>query len=170
MMSDPHDPFQVTRTKIIVVGTLVSLALAGLVLWFAPARNLQGVTTRPLHSSTPNLVAGDSAQLPPKESPPSGVDMIPTKSPLDEVPVDALYQKFCAMCHGADGTGNEQMNRMSKTPITSLAKGPFKLPRTPEAVTELIMKGSGVMPGFEKELGRFNATRLANYALTLESK
>jgi quinoprotein glucose dehydrogenase len=74
-----------------------------------------------------------------------------------------LYQKNCAVCHGAD--------RMAGTSNPSLATYPALagLPLSEEAVTSLIYTGKGTMPAFA-HLNAAERTAIASYVLDLKER
>ncbi len=66
----------------------------------------------------------------------------------------ALYKTKCAACHGADGSGNTPVGKKLKAGDLRSPKGD---------VYQIIARGKGKMPAFEKSLGADNVKALADY-------
>lgn len=155
IMNEPNDPFRMTRLRVFLWGSGVTLVLAGLIFYAVPPAPKAVISSAPLQ--------GPGSVQSTLEEPLISQPAIDTSNPK------ALFMRFCGSCHGDTGNGKSQMARMSPVPVPNLISGPFKFERTPEAVRNLILKGSpsGAMPGFERELGEQGATVLAQYALEL---
>jgi len=166
MMNDPKDPFALTRTKVFLYGAGVTAVLAGLAWLYVPASPLSRAVSAPLTGP-----GSQSAAL--SGEPAASTGSAPTaQSPAELIAQnngpEALYSRFCTQCHGDDGLGNTMMARMMTAKVPNLVTGPWQVARTPEAVSQLILKGSEskAMPGFERELGSEKARALADYVLT----
>ncbi len=60
-----------------------------------------------------------------------------------------LFMKSCAMCHGADGSGNSPMGQ--KMGVRDL-KSPDVKKQTDAQLTDIISKGKGKMPAYGEKL------------------
>lgn len=67
----------------------------------------------------------------------------------------AIYTRYCANCHGADGSSNTAKGRELEAPVI---KG-TSVSRTIKVVTN----GDGDMPAFKKKLTKAQITAVANY-------
>ncbi len=155
IMNEPNDPFRMTRMRIFLWGSGVTLILAGLIFYCVPPAPTALIASAPLQG--PGSVQSTLEETPPTQP------VIDTSNPK------VLFTRFCGACHGDTGNGKSQMARMSPVPVPNLISGPFKFERTPDALRNLILKGSpsGAMPGFAQELGEQGASVLAEYALEL---
>ena len=77
-----------------------------------------------------------------------------------------LFQTRCGTCHGASGRGDGP----GKPPIAQvpdLTSAAFQRTRTDAQLHEVIKKGRGLMPGFEKELTDLGIDALVKHVRTL---
>ena len=174
MMNDPKDPFELTRKKVFLYGAGVTAALAALVWLYVPVAPANRAVSAPLagpgsqqaalSASEPSVVSSTTAES--KVSAPSAQSPAELLAQNNAPP--GLYERYCAQCHGADGKGDTMMARMMTVKPPSLVDGPWKVARSPEAIAQLLLKGSEnkAMPGFERELGDEKARALATYVLT----
>jgi cytochrome c6 len=72
----------------------------------------------------------------------------------------ALFKKNCAMCHGADGTGNTPMGKMEH--IVDLHSAPVQS-MTQAQLETVIENGKGKMPAFKTKLKPEQVKDLASY-------
>jgi mono/diheme cytochrome c family protein len=91
--------------------------------------------------------AGAHAILPSTVAPPS---------------TDSLFKDKCAKCHGADGSGETSLGRMSNAPDFTDAGWWTKHSSNAERV-KVITVGSKSMPAFGKKLTKTQITSLAQY-------
>jgi mono/diheme cytochrome c family protein len=63
---------------------------------------------------------------------------------------EATYKQRCAMCHGADGSGNTGMGKTFK--LRDLKSADVQK-MTDAQLTEIISKGKGKMPAYGASLG-----------------
>jgi cytochrome c6 len=63
---------------------------------------------------------------------------------------EATFKQQCAMCHGADGSGNTGMGKTLK--LRDL-KSPEVQKMSDSELVSLIAKGKGRMPAYESKLG-----------------
>lgn len=167
-MNDPRDPFQLSRKKVFLWGAFVTILLCALVYFFVPGEPKNTLMNAPLTgpgSVSASLEGSSTAQNGAVPSSP----LIVTDEKSNGTPAQ-LYSKFCSACHGDDGKANTAMARMMSVHPANLVDGPFKFERSESAVAELIKNGSGVMPGYGRELGDEKALALAKYVLGLEKK
>lgn len=86
----------------------------------------------------------------------------------DEAPGAALYrQKTCAMCHGADGSGNTPVGKSLKARdlrSEEVQKQPD------EELAAVIADGRGKMPGFKSSLSTDQVSQLVTYIRSLAKK
>jgi len=75
------------------------------------------------------------------------------------------YKAKCVACHGADGTGNTAAGKAMK--VRDLASAEVQ-GQTDAQLYELIAKGKGKMPGYEKTLGADKCKELVAYIRTLK--
>ena len=75
------------------------------------------------------------------------------------------YKAKCAMCHGADGTGNTATGKAMK--VRDLSSADVQ-GQTDDQLLEIIAKGKGKMPGYEKTLGADKCKDLVAYIRTLK--
>jgi mono/diheme cytochrome c family protein len=75
------------------------------------------------------------------------------------------FKAKCVACHGADGTGNTAAGKAMKVrDLTSAAVQE----QTDAQLLEIIAKGKGKMPAYEKSLGADKCTELVAYIRTLK--
>lgn len=159
-MNDPKDPFNLSRTKVFVIGTTATALVCGLVfLAVPPAPRNENVVASPLQGpgSQQGAIQAQAGESPASSQPVLTGQPTPAQN----------YARYCAQCHGDKGLADTQLARMMTSKPTNLVVGPFKFARTPEAVATLIAKGAGAMPGFGKELGDEQGNQLATFVLTL---
>ena len=75
---------------------------------------------------------------------------------------DSLFKQKCAKCHGADGSGDTSLGRISKAPYFTDGGWWAKHPNTSERVNT-ITRGKKSMPAFGKKLTRAQIASLAAY-------
>ena len=75
------------------------------------------------------------------------------------------YKAKCAMCHGADGTGNTAPGKAMK--VRDLTSAEVQA-QTDEQLFDIVAKGKGKMPGYEKTLGADKCKELVAYIRTLK--
>jgi mono/diheme cytochrome c family protein len=78
----------------------------------------------------------------------------------------SVYTKSCAMCHGADGTGQQMRTMMPKIGDLTSAEVHGKLDDA--ALKELIKKGRGQMPPFQAALTEDQINLVIGYVRTLK--
>jgi mono/diheme cytochrome c family protein len=73
---------------------------------------------------------------------------------------DALYKSKCAMCHAADGSGSTPMGK--KLAVRDLRSA--EVQGQPDArLFNIISKGKGKMPGYEKSLSADQVRELVGF-------
>ncbi len=72
----------------------------------------------------------------------------------------AVYKQRCAGCHGADGAGKTAMGRSMN--LKDLRAAEIQQ-MTDAQLYEVIAKGKGKMPGYEKSLGAQTVHQLVAY-------
>lgn len=77
----------------------------------------------------------------------------------------ATYKAKCVACHGADGTGNTAAGKAMK--VRNLASAEVQ-GQTDAQLYDVIAKGKGKMPGYEKTLGADKCKELVAYVRTLK--
>jgi mono/diheme cytochrome c family protein len=77
---------------------------------------------------------------------------------------EALFKAKCAMCHGADGSGNTAMGK--KLQVRDLRSGAVQS-QSDAALLGIITKGKGKMPAYEKSLGSGKCQELLAYVRQL---
>lgn len=82
-------------------------------------------------------------------------------------PVDAarLYQRQCAVCHGATGQGDGPSASLNRAP--SIASAEFHANNTDEDIALVIREGRGLMPPWS-HLGDERIAALVAFVRTLE--
>jgi mono/diheme cytochrome c family protein len=75
---------------------------------------------------------------------------------------DTLYKQKCAKCHGADGSGDTSLGRISNAPDFTDVGWWAKHPNPAERVNT-ITRGKKSMPAFGKKLTKAQITSLATY-------
>ncbi len=78
-----------------------------------------------------------------------------------------IYKARCAMCHSADGSGNSPMGKNLK--IRDLRSADVQK-QSDAQLSEIIAKGKGKMPGFEKSLSKEQIGELVGYLRELGKK
>jgi len=76
-----------------------------------------------------------------------------------------LFKTKCAICHGADGSGNTTKGKELK--LKSL-RSPEVQKMTDDQLLQMIMKGKEKMPPFEKSLGAEKCKALVAYVRTFK--
>jgi cytochrome c6 len=84
--------------------------------------------------------------------------VIPATAPS----ADSLYKQKCAKCHGADGSGDTSLGRISNAPDFTDSGWWAKHPNTAERVNT-ITRGKKSMPAFGKKLTKAQIASLAAY-------
>lgn len=98
--------------------------------------------------------AGDSSPKPPAVNFAAG-----------ERPIESLYKKLCARCHGDDGRGE---GKRSKTPLPDLSSAAWQARRTDSQVLASLRNGLGVaMPAFDDRLSPAQAREMVTYVREL---
>ncbi len=78
-----------------------------------------------------------------------------------------LFKAKCAICHGADGSGNSPMGKMMKVP----ALGSAEIQKRSDAeLTEAITNGKNKMPAFKGKLTDEQIHSLVTYLRQLPKK
>jgi cytochrome c6 len=75
------------------------------------------------------------------------------------------FKAKCVACHGADGTGNTAAGKALK--IRDLTSAEVQA-QTDDQLYDIIGKGKGKMPGYEKTLGAETCKALVAYIRTLK--
>ena len=80
----------------------------------------------------------------------------------------ASYDKLCASCHGADGKGNPTKAGILKLDPAVLNLGrPETATATRDQLKEMVVKGKGKMPAYEKKLTAQEVDPVLDYAMQL---
>lgn len=80
---------------------------------------------------------------------------------------EKTYKAKCAMCHSADGSGNSPMGKTLK--IRDLRSAEVQK-QSDTQLSEIIAKGKGKMPAFEKSLSKEQIGELVRYLRELAKK
>lgn len=80
----------------------------------------------------------------------------------------ALYKKYCARCHGAEGQGPRRPNKLY--PYLSLLASPMVRKGDRAAVRQQIVEGEGPMPSFRRRLTPKEVERLVEFTLELPTR
>ena len=72
----------------------------------------------------------------------------------------ALFKAKCASCHAADGSGNTPVGKGLK--LRDLRSAEVQA-RSDEQIYEVIAKGKGKMPGYEKSVGADKCKALVGF-------
>ena len=75
------------------------------------------------------------------------------------------FKAKCAACHGADGTGQTAAGKAMK--IRDLTSADVQA-QTDDQLNDIVAKGKGKMPGYEKTLGADKCKELVTYIRTLK--
>ncbi|MGA7522923.1 MAG: cytochrome c [Acidobacteriaceae bacterium] len=86
-------------------------------------------------------------------------------SALAQQPGEATYKAKCAMCHGADGTGNTPVGKSMK--LRSL-KSPEDVKATDAALFKQTKEGVGKMQGYAGKLSDAQIKGVVAYIRTLQ--
>jgi mono/diheme cytochrome c family protein len=81
--------------------------------------------------------------------------------------VAALYKTKCAVCHGADGSGNTPMGKALK--MRDLASDGVQA-QTDTQLVAITSDGKGKMPAYKGKLSDEQITQLIGYIRTLKKK
>ena len=76
----------------------------------------------------------------------------------------ALYKAKCAMCHGADGSGNTNIGKSMK--LRDLRSAEVQ-GQSDAALFDVIAKGKNKMPAYEKSLGADKCKGLVSFIRSL---
>ncbi len=80
----------------------------------------------------------------------------------------ATYDKNCASCHGADGTGNATKAKILKLDPASLNLGRAETANATAAeLKEIVLKGKAKMPAYEKKLAAEEIDPVVEYTMKL---
>lgn len=74
----------------------------------------------------------------------------------------AFYDKNCASCHGADGTGGE-----GALNIPNFKDAKWQQRRTDQQITDVIVKGKGTMPPWKDKLDEAQLKAMTGYVRQL---
>lgn len=80
----------------------------------------------------------------------------------------ALYKKYCARCHGAQGEGPRRPNKLY--PYLILLDSPMVREGDRAAVRQQIVEGDGPMPSFRRRLTAEEVERVVEFTLGLPSR
>jgi len=80
----------------------------------------------------------------------------------------ALYKKYCARCHGAEGQGPRRPNKLY--PYLSLLASPMVRQGDRAAVRQQIVEGEGPMPSFRRRLSPAEVEQVIDFTLGLPSR
>ena len=80
----------------------------------------------------------------------------------------ALYKKYCARCHGAEGQGPRRPNKLY--PYLILLDSPMIRKSDRAAVRQQIVEGEGPMPSFRRRLSPEEVERVIDFTLGLPSR
>jgi mono/diheme cytochrome c family protein len=75
------------------------------------------------------------------------------------------YKAKCASCHGADGTGQTTVGKALK--VRDLTSADVQT-QTDDQLYDIVAKGKGKMPGYEKTLGADKCKELVAFIRTLK--
>jgi len=75
------------------------------------------------------------------------------------------YKSKCASCHGPDGSGSTAAGKALK--VRDLSSADVQA-QTDDQLLEIILKGKGKMPGYEKTLGEDKCKELVAYIRSLK--
>jgi mono/diheme cytochrome c family protein len=86
-----------------------------------------------------------------------------------DVPPKRLYAKYCASCHGADGSGNSEMATGTlQLPADKLNLGRAEAAGiTRDQKREILLNGKGKMPAYDKRLAPDQVDPVLDYTLQL---
>jgi mono/diheme cytochrome c family protein len=87
-----------------------------------------------------------------------GYEVMPATAPS----ADSLYKQKCVKCHGADGSGDTSLGRISNAPDFTDSGWWAKHPNSAERVNA-ITRGKKSMPAFGKKLTSAQIASLAAY-------
>jgi len=76
-----------------------------------------------------------------------------------------IFKAKCVACHGADGVGNTAAGKAMK--VRNLTSAEVQ-GQTDAQLYDIIAKGKGKMPGYEKPLGADKCKELVAYVRTLK--
>jgi mono/diheme cytochrome c family protein len=85
--------------------------------------------------------------------------------PSGHRPPEELYPKYCAKCHGADGTGNPR--QVGLDPNLDLTHSKLVGRGAHLAIFNRISQGYGPMPAFAHRLSLDEMNHLADYSMKL---
>lgn len=77
-----------------------------------------------------------------------------------------VYERICAACHGADGTGDTAAGQRLGVPDLTIA-GNWRRGRTAAAVEATVRYGHGHMPRWDTRMSWRNLSAVARYMRTL---
>ena len=80
----------------------------------------------------------------------------------------ALYKKYCARCHGAQGEGPRRPNKLY--PYLILLDSPMVRKGDRSAVRQQVVEGDGPMPSFRRRLTPDEVERVVEFTLGLPSR
>ena len=77
-----------------------------------------------------------------------------------------VYQRDCQSCHGRDGAGNPQLEKVLQVTIPPVTAAALTQKNDPEML-HIIADGKGKMPGFAKKLSAEEQRQVLSYMKTL---
>ena len=80
----------------------------------------------------------------------------------------ALYKKYCARCHGAEGQGPRRPNKLY--PYLILLDSPMVRKGDRAAVRQQVVEGEGPMPSFRRRLSPEEVEQVIDFTLGLPSR
>lgn len=80
----------------------------------------------------------------------------------------ALYKKYCARCHGAEGQGPRRPNKLY--PYLDLLASPMVRQGDRAAVRQQVVEGDGPMPSFRRRLTPEEVEQVVEFTLGLPSR
>ncbi len=88
-------------------------------------------------------------------------------APLPADEGEGTFKAKCAMCHGADGSGDTAMGKKMK--IRDLRSADVQK-QSDAQLAEIIAKGKSPMPGYEKQLDKDKIQKVVAYLRELGKK
>jgi cytochrome c6 len=80
----------------------------------------------------------------------------------------ALYERYCARCHGAQGEGPRRPNKLY--PYLILLDSPMVRQGDRAAVRQQVVEGEGPMPSFRRRLTPDEVEQVVEFTLGLPSR
>lgn len=84
-----------------------------------------------------------------------------------DLSAEGIYQRRCASCHGADGSGNVKKAKALKIDAALLTLGRLEADMPRDVLRQILLEGKNDMPAFKNKLKPSEVDPLLDYTIRL---